>query len=109
MPKDESFEGFAKVPGSNGLAMWGKVWQYGAKLHEVEGSPPWLSFAVYVRQPKNEWLTVFINWRDFTWMPEKRTLVICQGVPILRISKEGAPFLTLRCYGSKGVRKAIET
>lgn len=109
MPKEELSEGLARVPGASGMAIWGKVWTYGAKLHEVEGAPPWLSFAVYVRQPKNQFLTVFINWRDFTWIPEKKALVICQGVPILRLSEGGSPFLTLRCYESKGVRKAIET
>jgi len=109
VPKVELPEGLARVPGANGMAVWGKVSGYGAKLHEVDGSPPWLSFAIYVRQPKNEFLTVFINWRDFTWVPTKKELVICQGVPILRISEGGRPFLTLRCYESKGVRKAIET
>jgi len=99
---------FAKVPSTTGCAFWGKVWPYGSKLHENE-SRTWLSFAIYIRQPGNEQLTVFVNWQDFTWVPEKKALVICQGTPILRTSEEGKPYMVLRCYGSKGVRIAYNT
>jgi hypothetical protein len=51
-------------------------------------------------------MTVFVNWQDFTWVPEKKALVIVQGTPILRTNDNGRPFLVLRCYGSKGVRIA---
>ena len=54
-------------------------------------------------------LTCFVNWMDYTWVPEKKALVICQGVPILRTNEDGLPFLVLRCYGSKGVRHAMNT
>ena len=105
-PVSELRGGFAKVPHPTGCAFWGKVWTYGAKLHEGDAMlKPWLSFAIYVNQPKNEKLTVFVNWQDFTWIPEKVALVICQGVPILRSGTNG-PYLVLRCYGSKGVRVA---
>lgn len=104
-PKEESPSGFARVPHPTGCAFWGKVWGYGAKLHETP-ERKWLSFAIYVRQPGNTHLTVFVNWQDYTWIPAKKDLVICQGTPILRLSEEGNPFFVLRCYGSKGVRKA---
>jgi len=46
---------------------------------------------------------------DYTWVPDKKALVICQGTPILRTNEDGLPFLVLRCYGSKGVRHAVNT
>lgn len=103
-PRGE-FSSLARVPKPTGCAFWGKVWPYGAKLHETPDRK-WLSFAIYVRQPGNTQLTVFVNWSDYTWIPEKKALVICQGVPILRNAEDGSPYLVLRCYESKGVRKA---
>lgn len=108
MPKDESPNNLARVPHPTGCALWGKVWPYGAKLHDEDGNQ-WLSFAIYVRMPENKQMTVFVNWKGFSWVPEKKALVICQGVPILRVDKDGSPFLVLRCYDSKGVRKAYCT
>lgn len=90
------------------MATWGKVWAYGAKLHEGKIGN-WLSFAIYIRQPHDSFMTCFVNWMDYTWVPEKKALVICQGTPILRTNEEGTPYLVLRCYGSKGVRHAINT
>lgn len=90
------------------MAVWGKVWSYGSKLHEGEVGN-WVSFAIYIRQPQDSMMTCFVNWMDYTWVPDKKALVICQGTPILRTNEDGLPFLVLRCYGSKGVRHAINT
>ena len=98
----------AQVPGPTGMAVWGKVWSYGSKLHEGEIGN-WVSFAIYTRQPQDSFLTCFVNWMDYTWVPEKKDLVICQGVPILRTNEDGLPYLVLRCYGSKGGRHAVNT
>lgn len=98
----------AGVPSATGCAFWGKVWHYGAKIHQGEHGD-WLSWAMYIRQPNDSMMTCFVNWMDYTWIPEKGGLVICQGIPILRTGENGVPFLVLRCYGSKGVRKAQNT
>ena len=100
--------GLASVPSATGCAFWGKVWHYGSKLHQGEHGD-WLSFAMYIRQPNDQMMTCFVNWMDYTFIPEKKSLAICQGIPILRVGKNGTPFLVLRCYGSKGVRTAINT
>ena len=107
VPRDGS-PSLAQVPGPTGMAVWGKVWSYGSKLHEGEVGN-WVSFAIYIRQPQDSMLTCFVNWMDYTWVPDKKALVICQGTPILRTNEDGLPFLVLRCYGSKGVRHAVNT
>ena len=53
------------------MATWGKV-ELGSKLHEGEIGN-WV-FAIYIRQPQDSFLTCFVNWMDYTWVPEKRTL-----------------------------------
>ena len=98
-------EGFALVPQNTGMSIWGKVWEYGSKLHDENGRR-WISFGIFLRQPGNVYMITYVNWMDFTWVPEKRDLVICQGVPILKIGGDGSPYLVLRSYGSKGVRRA---
>ena len=107
VPRDAS-PSLAQVPGNTGMAVWGKVCSYGSKLQEGEVGN-WLFLAIYSRQPQDSMLTCFVNWMDYTWVPDKKALVICQGTPILRTNEDGLPFLVLRCYGSKGVRHAINT